>query len=93
MTPEPQSIDAGTDYIVLAKQPPSLSGDSTAEFSGNVWRHVGQYTARSAEAAIRAYMGNGKTEATTVLVAVPVRSWNPVRVETKTVTTLEIKEA
>lgn len=63
--------------------------------ASNGWKLVGDNLhARSAEAAIRVYaekagsaIGEGLT-----LVAVPARSWRPVKVTAKVQTTLELSE-
>lgn len=55
-----------------------------------VWIRVASIGARSAEAAVKAHASK-KGEAGT-FVAVPARSWQPVKVTPKVVTTLEVEE-
>lgn len=62
----------------------------------NAWEVSGHYATSSSEAAIRAYLKTATVVDGIALVAVPARSWQPVKpkTSTKVVTTLEpIKEA
>jgi hypothetical protein len=56
----------------------------------NRWLEVGKVSARSAEAAVKAYAEKSKASQTVTLVAVPSRSWVPMRVAVKTETKLEV---
>jgi hypothetical protein len=63
-----------------------------------VGRSIGRFTARSAEAAIRyaekaqTFIAQQDGEAVT-FVAIPARSWKPIKVTPQTVTTLKLEEA
>ncbi len=66
-----------TAYVILA------------EGQGETWKVAGTVTAAGSQAAVRSYatknqVANGK------LVAVPVRSWQPVTIKTETSTKLVI---
>ena len=79
-----------TTYIILAL-------DKTPE-TGKTWTEMARLGASSREAAIRAYCEQTVPNAAAsplamVLVAVPARSFNPVRVTPKQATTLVIEEA
>ncbi len=81
-----------TSYVVLAMVPLTDRADAVA------WMLVGDgITARSADAALRVYAE--KAEKTIVqdgsmtLLAVPSRSWRPVKVTAKVETTLVIEGA
>ncbi len=79
--PAPKSERAAdaTTYVVLATD------------ESDFWRVVVKVEARSGEDAIRRHVA-GKTEGG-VFVAVPARSWKPVKVTPKVETTLVIEEA
>lgn len=70
---------AGTDYLVFKQ-----------EAGGRGWEEETTIRATSADAAIRRHL-DGKTSTAESYVAVPARSWHPVRVkvETRSVVTLE----
>ena len=73
------TVSEGTEYTILA-------------FEDGTWRLLGTYTARTAISAIRDYLATaGKNSG--LYVAVPTRSWQPVKVTAQTVTTLKLEEA
>lgn len=84
--------DQGTEYIVLSAVPgePPVAGSGTAR----VWREsVVNVFARSAEAAIRkAVEALPEAQRQGTFVAVPARSWKPVRVQERVERTLVIGE-
>lgn len=95
------SVKAETSYVVLGQQSareylPGVEGDvDTTEMGkaiNDVWIKVGEFTARSAEAAVKAHAEKAKPESG-VFVAIPARSWQPMRVATKTETKLEVSAA
>lgn len=71
----------GTEYLVLAKD------------SASFWREAKLVTARSAEEAVRRVASDPSAEKPSALVAVPVRSWRPVKVRVETQTRLILEEA
>ena len=85
---QPDSIKAtvseGTEYVVLSR----IDGGKWEELTGRI-------TARGNEAAVRAYLDATKESPnnTVEYVAVPVRSWTPLKVRVQTVTTLKLEEA
>lgn len=88
MVPEPQSVKAPAEYVVLMKSD-AVEGDSTERFEA-----VGRYVARDGNVAIKA--ASEKCHSPTgsfVLVAIPSRSFQPVKVTPKTVTTLTLEVA
>jgi len=72
-----------TSYVILEQI-------VVADVAGG-WKELGIVTARSADAAIRTHLGDGKHD--TTVVAIPARSWKPVRVRTQTVTRLTFEDA
>lgn len=76
----------GTEYVVLRLNPPATPTDET---TWTVWDEEVQ--ARSAETALRKAIGKDGDGGT--FVAVPARSWRPVKVKAETVTTLKLEEA
>lgn len=72
--PGPKSKQAPTEYVVLAK----VDDDG--------WREIGSFKAVGSNAAIKAHLATGPSGAYTALVAVPARSWQPVKPKTETVT-------
>lgn len=84
----PQSLKADTEYVVLRLH--------DAPGSEGRWDRVGPdvVSARDSAQAIRevvAKLGDNNDGAT--FVAVPARSWKPVKVTTKVETTLVLEEA
>lgn len=77
----------GTLYIILGRYE-----DNAAE-----WRHLGGATAHSSDAAVRAWHakhGHATVAPSAIpveLVAVPARSFKPVKVKTETVTRLTLE--
>lgn len=83
-TAEPANTPAKTkkqasDYVVLAH-----------ESTSDIWKVVAIVPARSAHEAIR-HVSDGKSGPT--YVAVPERSWRPVKVKTETRTVLKLETA
>ena len=83
----PTTGDTSTDKAASQTEYVVLRSDSTDN-----WHREGAVKASSADAAIRQFI-NGILTTEETLVAVPTRSWKPVRVKPKTVTTLVIEEA
>lgn len=86
-TPEPQSLDAGTTYIVMAqiKTPDADRVDKIA------WHRLAEADARGADAAIRAVVGAlPESKRSGTFVAIPARSFKPVTVSEKVERTLVI---
>lgn len=80
---EVAKTSGATQYIILTLDKPS-----------SAWKEGEKVTARSAEQAVRqAAEKSGQYTGGVTVVAIPARSWNPVMVTAKVVTTLEIKEA
>lgn len=82
MTGEQHSVKADTDYIVLAGQ-------------GLAWQEIGLFTARDANAAVKkaaAETLEGDDQALS-FVAVPSRSFNPVKVAVKIERSIVLEEA
>ena len=67
-----------TEYLVLARV-------------NDAWAEGGKFSAANSHAAIKAYLDGYKGPTRDALVAVPARSWQPVKPKTttKTITTLE----
>jgi hypothetical protein len=80
-TPIPQSLDAGTEYVILERI--AGSGD---------WSEVVRTHSRTSEGAVRKYLDTADDRSGT-FVAIPARSWKPVTVRAQTVTTLKFEEA
>lgn len=78
---EEHSVKADTEYAVLRFEDNDIAGLQR-------WEFVESVLARSAEAAIRQVA----SRADGLYVAVPSRSWKPLKVTTKTETTLVIEE-
>ena len=88
---EPQSVRADTAYIVLAL------GDDP-DIAGAVWKVVAtQLLAKSTGAACQQYAETIPDSLLPadglVLIAIPARSWKPVRIKPQTVTTLIVEDA
>jgi hypothetical protein len=61
---------------------------------GGDWTTLEKHEARSAEAAVRAACGPvSELTGDVVLVAIPVRSWRPVKVSAKVERTLIVEDA
>lgn len=75
------NINALTDYLVLAKD------------ESGYWKEHKLVAARSAEHAIRAALDGKPAVALTVYVAVPQRSWKPVKVRAEQTVTLKFEDA
>lgn len=78
----PKAEARGTTYVVLKEVGPAGSGD---------WEVVGEGSASSAKAAVRAAFEAGDEEAQLPAgryVAVPTRSWSPIAVKSETKTQL-----
>lgn len=87
-TPEPQSLDAGTEYVVLMRLKVSQDAHDGSRLT---WCEVGRASVRSADAAVREVVGKLKEdERKGQFVAVPSRSWKPVGVSEKVERTLVI---
>jgi hypothetical protein len=84
------SVKAGTTYVILVLET-ATPADSALPWRG--WREVGEFTAASAEAAVKQCAEIQKTPEAATLVAVPVRNWSPLRVVPKQVTTIEVGPA
>jgi hypothetical protein len=80
------SVKAGTTYVILQR-------GSAEELPTRVWKECGEFTAASAEAAVKQYAERAKLTEATTLVAVPARNWSPLRVVPKQVTTIEVSAA
>lgn len=80
MVPEPQSVNVDTSYVVLY----------TTELDPK-WGEYKRVTARSAEAAIKSAIGEKIPDGAVQFVAVPERSWKPVKVRAKIETTLVLE--
>ncbi len=74
--PEPQSLAAGTEYMIL-----EWMADADVSEKG-MWLEVGTVTARDSTQAIKDHLA-GQTEIDGRFVATPARSWKPVSVKTK----------
>jgi hypothetical protein len=82
--PEPDSRRAETSYVILELLPATAAWEA---------HNNATIMARTPELAIRAFAETlALTAEGTTFVAIPARSWKPVRVRPKTVTTLEIEE-
>lgn len=77
-TPLPVVKPTLTEYLVLARV-------------NDAWVEGGKYKAANGNVAIKCYLDGYKGPSRDALVAVPARSWQPVKpkIETKTITTLE----
>lgn len=84
------SVKAASAYVVLAQYRAEVSGVAVGA-GENLWQHVGEVEARSAEAAIRKHAEKTAGTNARVFVAIPARSFQPVKVTPKTVTTLAIE--
>jgi hypothetical protein len=82
--PQPQKSD-GTDYVILEQ-----IGDA-AHPPATDWAEFARETARSDSQAIRRAL-EGNTDGGT-FVAIPARSFKPVKVTAETKTTLKLEEA
>jgi hypothetical protein len=76
--PQKAAEKAGTSYRVLALTP------------GHEWQDQGTFDASSAEQAIRAYVKDGGDTAALGVVAIPARSWKPVKVTVETKQTVRL---
>ncbi len=81
-TGKPERSTEATTYVVLY---------TTASATG--WVEHKRVEARSAEAAVRAAIGEKIPDGAASFVAVPGRSWKPVKVTPKIETTLVIEDA
>ncbi len=81
-TPKSDRVTDATTYIVLY----------TTELDSK-WGMLRAVEARSAEAAVRVAVGNEIPDGAASFVAVPSRSWKPVKVTAKVETTLVIEGA
>lgn len=85
---------SATHYVILQRietgKKPTPGHDNeevdVASFNQALWKHCGGVAARSAEAALRAYSG---LDAGT-FVAIPARSWKPVKVAVQTQTKITL---
>jgi hypothetical protein len=68
-----------TEYIVLAQK-------------GEDWKQVAKIGARSGEDAVKRHVSRGTSGSGGVFVAVPARSWQPMKVTAKVETTLVIED-
>jgi membrane-bound ClpP family serine protease len=85
----PEKKMQATRYVVLREV---IQGPTT-ETKRKYWEDVGRGEARSAKAAVRAYvearnMSSSEAADPGVYVAVPERSWDPLVVQTETKTRL-----
>lgn len=76
-----------TEYVVMS-QTPSITNGASA-IPGGLWKPIKTVSARSANEAIKQV---ADTKAEAVYVAVPARSFNPVKVTPKVETTLVLGE-
>lgn len=76
MTEQPTKSE--TEYVILEFVPPGS------------WDEFGRGTGRDSHAAIKAALETNPTGGT--FVAIPARSWKPVKVTTKTETTLVLDD-
>jgi hypothetical protein len=67
-----------------------LRGDSAEP---NVWHEVGKMNTRSAESAVRAHVNGLKSKPHERYVAVPARSWQPLKVAVETKTQVKVEAA
>jgi hypothetical protein len=67
-----------TTYMVLQRD------------QSGAWKELGQHKARTARGAIAAY-ANGKDDIDGTFMAVPLRSWSPISVETQIESKLSFK--
>ncbi len=76
---EPQSLAAGTEYVILEQVEAvnALTSDL-----GKAWQEVATVTARDATQAIKEHLASA-TEVDGRFIATPARSWKPVSVKTK----------
>lgn len=99
-TPEvakPKKVATAADqtaYMVVARQEAPSPNTATSRPTGG-WNIVGtNLTARSTEHAVRIYAEKlGADQKDIVLVAVPARSWRPMKVTAKVTTALILEEA
>lgn len=77
LTVAPKASDAGTEYVVLRQD-------------DDKWAFVKKSTARTPDAAVKDAHGTGSAA---VYVAVPARSWKPMKVTPKVETTLVVEAA
>lgn len=92
MVPESQSQKVDTEYVVLKKDA-APTPITASEFRPTGWNVVQNVSARDAQAAIRAVVGEPVSEGVNgSYVAVPARSWRPVAVEVKVERTLVLGE-
>lgn len=80
------SVKVATEYVVLSRV--GITDEVPPEKG---WREVGTFDARTGEQAIKQYVE--RTKADGVFVAIPARSWTPVKVAVKTETRLEVSAA
>lgn len=79
--PEPQSLDAGTEYVVLSQR--TLGVDPH-----DAWAKRAVITARTPQTAAKQWAEQSGEDGT--FVVVPVRNWNTVTLKKNTVTTFEV---
>jgi hypothetical protein len=80
---EPQSVKADTEYLVLVQDPDSPH-----------WSELGTYRGRNQQEAIeKTVQGVRSGDQGGTFVAVPARSWKPVKVTPKVETTFTFEDA
>lgn len=73
----------GTEYVILERLTNTTGGVS--------WREFARETGRSADSALKTSLEGNEDGGT--FIAIPARSWKPVKVTPETVTTLKLEEA
>lgn len=82
--------DRAKDTIAPAKKNPNIEYIVLAKDTSGYWHTDGKHVSgRSAKEAIRTYSGKESG----VYVAIPMRSWNPVKVSVETVSRVKLEEA
>ena len=80
--PVKATVSEGTEYVIIEASPADKS-----------WKERGKVIATSAHAAIRSHADHPAAKDATTFIAIPARSWKPVKVTPQTVTTLKLEEA
>jgi len=78
----------GTEYVILRTA-------TTARVSGTLWEWLGSRTARTNEAALKAFLNDAKggDQIDGTYLSIPARAYKTIKITQQTVTTLKLEEA
>jgi hypothetical protein len=78
----------GTEYVILRSRPKTPT-------EGTQWEWIGTRTARTNEAALKAFLDDATTgdKIDGTYLSIPARTYKPIKITQQTVTTLKLEEA